>query len=177
MEFGQKYPPASFLFSCVSFTFFFLFPQLHWWSFNGGATADRRVDRQNHRENVRRVPIIVTEVFVFIFELCRERNEAKPKPSRIFIVRSMTIRREFDETDGANELGVVRSSRSNYLRSQPAPSSDRHCHHWWRSNRISLEKTWIKSRNALISLENSWISLEFVKNKSRIRPNKSRNCK
>ena len=27
MEFGQKYPPASFLFSWVSFTFFFLFPK------------------------------------------------------------------------------------------------------------------------------------------------------
>ena len=36
----------------------------------------------------------------------------------------------------------------------------RHCHHWWRSNRISLEQIWIKSRNASISLENSWISLE-----------------
>ena len=69
----------SFLFSVLHLLSSSFSPNLHWWSFNGGVTVDRRVDGQNHRQNVRRAPPIVTEVSIFNFELYGERNEAKPE--------------------------------------------------------------------------------------------------
>ena len=81
-EIWTKIPPNFFSFLlCVLNLFFFFFQNLHWWSFNGGATADRWVDRQNHRQNVRHAPPVVMEVSIFSFELYGERNEVKPESS------------------------------------------------------------------------------------------------
>ncbi|KAK2644527.1 hypothetical protein Ddye_019722 [Dipteronia dyeriana] len=59
------------------------------------------------------------------------KKETKPNSNRhrSFIIRSMTIHYESDETDGTNKLGVVRSFRSDYFRSRWAPSSARRFHH------------------------------------------------